>query len=214
MATHDDAIRNASQLSNSAVRLTRMATTFQAQFFNSQTNHPRWVRNDARGSFSSCLTPRRSLLIRQFSDIGFSHGTLATISRFLPNTVVASQPFSTEVRDALGGHHLFRALYSVLGSVFSFVLCALLCALRSARLCSALCDLLRALHCAPTRPSLQLNHDFVWAVLLRSRSGGSLVLQHPFRHIPVVTGRPADSPQVYLDRPQVAQIWPHHFQCT
>ncbi|EFX67644.1 hypothetical protein DAPPUDRAFT_261282 [Daphnia pulex] len=120
--------------------------------------------------------------------------TLWPLSRFLPTTVAASQPFSTEVRDALGGHHLFRALYSVLGSVFSFVLCALLCALRSARLCSALCDLLRALHCAPTRPSLQLNHDFVWAVLLRSRSGGSLVLQHSFRHTPIVAGRPADPP--------------------
>jgi hypothetical protein len=55
------------------------------------------------------------------------------------------------------------AIFLVEGSC---VLCALrpalrsalctvvLCALRSARLCSVLCDLLRALHSAPTRPSL------------------------------------------------------------
>jgi hypothetical protein len=69
------------------------------------------------------------------------------------------------VRDALGGHHFFRALYSIPGSVFSFLLCALLCALRSARLCSALCDLLRALHYASTRPLRQSDHDFGSAIL-------------------------------------------------
>jgi hypothetical protein len=98
----------------------------------------------------------------------------------------------------------FRAPYSALCSAPCSALCTLvLCALRLAPPSALCCNTTLT----STQPRLHLGYSFaIW-------SGGSLVLQHPFRHIPVVTGRPSDSPQVDLDRPHIAQIWPHHFQC-
>ncbi|EFX72817.1 hypothetical protein DAPPUDRAFT_110341 [Daphnia pulex] len=149
MTTHDDAIRNASQLSNSAVRLTRMVTTFKAQFFNSQTNHPRWVRNDARGLFFVRRHDAR-FYFDNFPKSGFRTArcsySLAILAHHCGRLSTIFKPrFATRLVATISFELCtqFWVPCSALCSAPCSALCALhACALRSAT-CSALCTVLQ-----------------------------------------------------------------------